>query len=201
MARNAQKHLTASGKLKPSVRLALRTLGKDCGKPTYLSADYFNGVQESLVQLIHQAGNADKAKAPSAQPELLKPSRKAWNYRLFIWNVGLDIAMFFAVKHRCKTLWLKLKKSFYAGSYAVCTQVYRLVRRIERMLGAIHDGSLSVPMQFVLVKVSRFFLHLSQFLFEVTFAIGHRRMLLLEREALALDVHQAFVHVADDLNN
>lgn len=258
MAKNKQKHLTASSKLKPSRRLADRQSARSSvkGQPTYISSELINVAQGRILELILLAENAGRPKRPSlcassvvtmhsdevetpgcagsdradqldlfdqrkreadqmaslcldfsastpscGKPYPLNPLRKAGPLRRFIWNVGLDIAMFFAVKHRCQTLGFELKKSLYACSYAVCTKIYRLVRRIERMLGAIHEGSLRVPMQFVLIKVRRLFFHLSQLFFEVTFAIGHRRMLLLEREALALDIHQTFVHVANDLDD
>lgn len=121
-------------------------------------------------------------------------------YRL-VRNFRSYFSMLFAKEDSFQSAPLKLKKSLYAGGYAVCAQIYRFVRRVERSLGLIHDRTMSVLVQLVLVKVRRFFFHLSQFLFEITFAIGQRRLLLLECEALALDIKHPVVHVADDFHD
>lgn len=256
MEKKKPRHLTASGQIKPSVRLARRNVAKDCRVPTYLSAALFNRFQEEVARSLYSASSLtsvtstpaserlrqEVGSAPSQhndelggvdwretlkqraieierfnqlgmalpawareqspnQSEQVEPSGKASHIDLLVRNVRFDIAMFLAVKHGCKSFLLILKKGFYASGHAVCTQVYGLVRRIERMLGAIHDGSLGVSMQFVLVKVRRLFFQLSQFLFELTFAIGQRRLLLLEREALILDVKHPVIHVANDLDD
>lgn len=129
----------------------------------------------------------------------LKPN--AYRLHHSIRNVRPYFSMFFATKHGLQSAGLKLKKGFYAGSHAVCAQIYRFVRGIERYLGSVHDRTMSVLVQLVLIKVRRFFFHLSQFLFEITFAIGQRRLLLLECEALALNIKHPVVHVTDDFHD
>lgn len=116
-------------------------------------------------------------------------------------NIRPYITVFFAKKYRLQIARLQLKKCLYAGGHAVCAQIYRFVRGVERSLGLIHDRTMSVLVQLVLIKVRRFFFHLSQFFFEITFAIGQRRLLLLEREALTLNIKHSVVHVTDDFHD
>ena len=127
--------------------------------------------------------------------------RKAHRLHHPVRNVRPYFSMLFAKKHGLQSARVKLKERFYAGSHAVCAQVYRFVRGIERYLGSVHDRTMSVLVQLVLIKVRRFFFHLSQFLFEITFAIGQRRLLLLECEALALNIQHPVVHVTDDFHD
>jgi len=129
----------------------------------------------------------------------LKPD--ANRLRDSVWNVGPYISMLFAKEHGPQSARLKLKKGFYAGSHAISAKVYRFVRGIERHLGLVHDRTMSVLMQFILIKICRFFFHFSQLLFEITFAIGQRRLLLLECKALALDVKHPVVHITDDFHD
>ncbi|OEZ50309.1 hypothetical protein JAB1_14240 [Janthinobacterium sp. MP5059B] len=119
----------------------------------------------------------------------------------FVRNLRSDFTMLFTKEHGHESARSKLKKRFYAGGHAVCAQIYRFVRGVERSLGLIHDRTMSVLVQLVLIKVRRFFFHLSQFFFEITFAIGQRRLLLLECEALTLNIKHSVVHVTDDYHD
>ena len=119
----------------------------------------------------------------------------------FVRNFRSDFAMFFTKENGHESARSKLKKCLYACGHAVCAQIYRFVRGVERSLGLIHDRAMSVLVQLVLIKVRRFFFHFSQFLFEITFAIGQRRLLFLERQALALNIKHPIVHVTDDFHD
>ncbi len=129
----------------------------------------------------------------------LKPNLQRLHH--FVRNFGSDFAVLFTKEHGHESARSKLKKCLYAGGHAVCAQIYGFVRGVERSLGLIHDRTMSVLVQLVLIKVRRFFFHLSQFFFEITFAIGQRRLLLLEREALTLNIKHSVVHVTDDFHD
>lgn len=57
MEKKKPRHLTASGQIKPSVRLARRNVTKDGRVPTYLSAALFNRFQEEVAQSLYSASS------------------------------------------------------------------------------------------------------------------------------------------------
>ena len=129
----------------------------------------------------------------------LEPS--AYRLHHFVRNFRSYFPMLFAKKDSLHSASLKLQKCLYACGHTVCAQVYGLVRWVERYLGLIHDRTMSVLMQFVLVKVCCFLLHFSQLLFQLTFAFGQRVLLIQERQTLILHVHHPIIHVPDDLGH
>lgn len=56
MEKKKPRHLTASGKIKPSVRLARRNVAKEGRLPTYLSATWANRLAAEIFALINGAG-------------------------------------------------------------------------------------------------------------------------------------------------
>ncbi|MRW88832.1 hypothetical protein GJ699_02405 [Duganella sp. FT80W] len=93
----------------------------------------------------------------------------------------------------------RLKVGFYSFSRAVCANVYRGLTSIQSGLLAIRQATTSGAMRFVILQVRVPPFLLAQFFFELAFAIGQRKLLLLKRQALILDVDHSVVHVADHL--
>ena len=93
----------------------------------------------------------------------------------------------------------RLKERFYSLSYAICADIYRFLSRLQRRLRAIDETTTSRSMKFVVVKVCIPLIKLTDLFFQVAFAFGQRKLLLLERKTLALDVHEPIVHITDDL--
>ena len=96
---------------------------------------------------------------------------------------------------------IRLQKRFYATGRAISANIYRGFSGLHRCLAAHGDATSNRLVKFVLVKVAHLIFKCAQPFFELTFALGQRKLLILERETLALNVNHAVVHVADDFVN
>ncbi|WP_065309916.1 hypothetical protein [Janthinobacterium psychrotolerans] len=95
-------------------------------------------------------------------------------------NFAVNMAM------QIKRVWpIRLQKRFYTASRAICANVYWGFSSQHRRFAAHGNAATSSLMKFVLVKVAHLFFKCAQPFFELTFALGQRKLLILERETLA----------------
>jgi hypothetical protein len=123
------------------------------------------------------------------------PSEFSHVLRGLVGYIGRDLSMFGA--HQPPAVQIRLKKALYSGGYAVGTKVYRLLVRADRRLAAVGEATSKRSVELVIREIRRLTLKASDLLFQVTYFMGHQKMLLLERQALVLDVHEPIVHVAE----